>query len=274
MVCGLVSKGQAPAADFSGSVVAGCSPVVVVFKDLSTNNPKFWNWDFGNGQLSNQQNPTVTFYNPGTYTVTLVVRNNDGTNGVTKTNYITVNPSPTADFSSNLVTACLPAVLQFKDLSSPQAGTITAWEWDFGDGTKSAVQNPSKTYTAIGFYNVSLKVTSSTGCSGAVTKFRYIRVVSGVKAEFKDPVITTCVPPFTAAFTNETSGPGTLSYAWDFGNGNTSSAKDPAFTVPAAGTINVQLTATSEFGCSDVVRRPVQIKNNNTAFRHAGYRMP
>src|SRR5947207_911183 len=65
--------------EFTASQTAGCAPLAVSFRDLTTGNPRFWNWDFGNGTLSNVQSPSVTYSNPGTYTVTLVVRNADGT---------------------------------------------------------------------------------------------------------------------------------------------------------------------------------------------------
>src|SRR5687767_1686681 len=99
---------QVPVADFSGTPVTGCAPLVVTFKDQSTNNPRSWNWDFGNGQLSNVQNPVVVFSQPGVYSVTLVVKNASGTHGVTKTNYIRVNASPQADFSANITAGCVP----------------------------------------------------------------------------------------------------------------------------------------------------------------------
>lgn len=140
VLLGLIVKGQAPVANFSSSSVQGCSPLTVTFNDLSTGTPRSWNWDLGNGQLSSLQNPTVIYTNPGKYTVTLVVRNANGTNGITKTDFITVNRSPTADFASDLPTACFGATIQFFDRSVANEGTITKWEWDFGDGTSS----PSK----------------------------------------------------------------------------------------------------------------------------------
>lgn len=125
-----VGKAQVPVADFSANVTEGCLPLQITFKDASSGSPKFWNWDFGNGQLSNQQNPTTIFTTPGKYTIKLVVRNSDGTNGITKTDYITINPSPTADFTSDKSFTCLPTGIQFSDRSTANAGTITKYEWD------------------------------------------------------------------------------------------------------------------------------------------------
>src|SRR5688500_5408162 len=117
LLCGLLTSAQAPVADFSASVTSGCSPLVVQFKDLSKGSPKFWNWDLGNGQLSNQQNPTAV-YSPGKYTITLVVRNSDGTDGITKTDLIVSNPSPQSEFKADITTACLPATITFNDISA------------------------------------------------------------------------------------------------------------------------------------------------------------
>ncbi|HSB93430.1 MAG TPA: PKD domain-containing protein, partial [Flavitalea sp.] len=155
--------GQAPVADFIISDSAGCAPLVVSFKSTSTGNPTFWNWDFGNGQLSTLENPVTTYSAPGKYTVQLVVRNADGTNGITKTDIITVYASPLASFSADRRNSCLPGSIQFTDLSTDPGGTITNWEWNFGDTTTSTVQNPLHTYNNVGFYGVSLKVTSSNG---------------------------------------------------------------------------------------------------------------
>src|SRR5262245_655057 len=69
---------QAPVANFSADKIEGCSPLTVRFTDQSTNTPTSWVWDFGNGQLSSQQNPTVNFSQPGSYTITLIVKNSFG----------------------------------------------------------------------------------------------------------------------------------------------------------------------------------------------------
>lgn len=245
--------------DFSADKTSGCAPLSVSFKDLTTGNPKFWNWDFGNGTLANVQNPTVSFPQPGTYTVTLVVRNADGTNGVTKNNYITVYPSPTAGISANITTGCVPVDIQFTDKSSAGSGNIVSWQWNFGDGTTSTEQNPKKSFTTTGFYDVALTVTSSSGCKSTAGYSRYIRIVPGVKAEFDKSISSSCKAPYNVNFINQTSGPGNMSYQWDFGNGNGSSQTNPTFTYANAGTYNVTLTANSEFGCSGTVTKPLTL---------------
>ncbi|MEO5997228.1 MAG: PKD domain-containing protein [Chitinophagaceae bacterium] len=266
LLLGLLVKSQIPVADFTADVTTGCAPLIVNLTDASSRDPKFWNWDLGNGQLSNKQNVQVVYYVPGVYTISLVARNANGTNGITKTNYITVNPSPQVQFSVDYNTACLPANIQFKDESVANAGSLSSWAWNFGDGTTSTQQNPVKAYNAIGFNTISLTVTNSTGCSNTMSKNRFVRIVSGVNAAFKDPVAQVCKPPYNLNFMNETSGPGNLSYNWDFGNGNTSTSKDPVINVATSTPLNVQLIAQSDLGCKDTIKRTISVGSILTTF--------
>jgi len=269
LLCFLLSslaKAQPPVANFNANVYSGCAALTVTFSDQSTGNPKFWNWDFGNGQLSNLQNPIVTFSNPGTYTITLVVKNNDGVDGITKFNYITVNPSPQAAFTSSSTLACAPSVINFFDNSTDSVGTIVAWKWTFSDGTTYNTQNVAKVFTTPGFYDVNLLVTSSTGCLGGTGVNRYIRIVSGLAVDFVNSDPQTCRPPFPVNFTNQTSGPGILNYNWDFGNATTSTVTDPSTIYNTAGTYTIKLKAQSTLGCQDSVQKTVTFNSKNTAF--------
>src|SRR5215471_8252129 len=67
-----------PHANFSASPLSGCSPIVVNFTDQSTGNPTQWKWDLGNGVISFLQNPSATYFTPGTYNVKLIVSNSFG----------------------------------------------------------------------------------------------------------------------------------------------------------------------------------------------------
>lgn len=93
--------GCAPVADFSGTPTSGCNPLTVDFTDLSTNNPTSWSWNFGDGNSSTDQNPSHQYTAQGSYTVSLTAQNDYGQDTETKTDYITVNDVPTADFSSS-----------------------------------------------------------------------------------------------------------------------------------------------------------------------------
>lgn len=148
VLSGLFVHAQTPVANFTGTPLSGCSPLIVVFQDLSSGNPTSWNWDFGNGNTSTLQNPTASYFTPGTYTVQLTATNANGSNTLTRTQYVTVYEPPAVSFSANNTSGCFPLRVQFTDLSTPGIGnTNVSWNWDFGNGITSTLQNPFITYT-------------------------------------------------------------------------------------------------------------------------------
>ena len=161
---------------------------------------------------------------------------------------------------------CLPSVIRFTDASTTTSGGIVSWRWNFGDGTTSTDRNPTHTYTANGFYNVSLHVKNAAGCEVGTTKFRYIRIVSGVKADFTTLPPPTCSPPFAVQFKNETSGPGVLTYDWNLGNNTTSGNSNPAGLYNSSGNYPIRLIVTSNFGCADTINKNITVSGFATGF--------
>ncbi len=162
---------QPPTADFSAS----CPGLTCAFTDGSTDadgTVVAWSWKFGDSSpdsTSTAQNPTHTYAAPGTYTVTLVVTDDDGATSTPASRQLTVSPAnqgPTAEFSF----ACVELVCQFTDASTDPDGTIASRSWSFGDGTNSALTNPAHAYISKGTYNVRLQVTDDDGATGEVTK--------------------------------------------------------------------------------------------------------
>jgi serine protease AprX len=86
----VVDEPTPPVADFSATPTSGDLPLAVQFTDLSTGNPTSWSWTFGDGGTSTQSNPTHTYTVAGTYTVSLAVTNQHGSDVETKTDYIVV----------------------------------------------------------------------------------------------------------------------------------------------------------------------------------------
>jgi S-layer protein (TIGR01567 family) len=159
-----------PVANFSTNVSQGYAPLSVRFTDLSRN-ATAWNWNFGDGAYSTEQNPMHTYSSAGNYIVNLIVSNGKGTNS--KTSNITVEPAkilPVADFSSNTTGGYSPLFVQFSDLSQ----NIAARNWAFGDGTTSTEQNPMHIYSVIGTYTVNLTVING---NGTASKFSTITVL-------------------------------------------------------------------------------------------------
>jgi gliding motility-associated-like protein len=259
----------AQTANFTAAVTSGCSPLVVNFQDQSTGNPTSWFWDFGNGATATLQNPSTTYFTPGTYTVKLTVTNAQGSNTLTRTQYITVYGKPAVNFTVSDSTACFPHHAQFTDLSTASAGTVNnAWLWDLGDGSQQTQQNPLHTYTTTGNYTVTLKITNDKGCYSVVTKQAYIRIAGGVVSGFTNTQPAICRPPFNISFTNNSTGPGALSWFWDFGDGNTATQQSPVHTYNSPGNYTVTLATTSSDGCSDTLRKisVLNIQDIHTVF--------
>ena len=255
LLCWLMSAKAQLTANFTASPVSGCAPLIVHFTDQSTGNPTQWRWDLGNGTTSFLQNPSVTYFNPGLYSIKLVVRNAAGADSITRTEYIRIFPRPQVDFSVSNTTGCYPLSVQFNDLSTSASGTVTSWQWDFGDGFGSTEQNPSHTYTSSGNYNVTLQVRNSHGCVQTLSRPAFIRINSGVQANFTNTSPNTCTAPVNIAFTNTSVGTGTISYQWNFGDGSTSTESNPTHQYQTAGSYTVTLIALNSQGCRDTLVR-------------------
>ena len=164
-----------PVAEFYASPTSGTAPLAVQFTDASTNAPTAWSWTFGDGGTSDQQHPSHTYNEPGTYTVSLTATNAGGSDTKTKTGHITVTAPilpPVAGFWASPTTGTAPLTVQFTDAST---NAPTAWSWNFGDGRTSIAQSPSHTYSTAGTYTVALTVTNAGG-SDTETKNGYITV--------------------------------------------------------------------------------------------------
>lgn len=260
VVC--VTVDPAPIAAFNATTV--CSGTATNFNNTSNANggPPItnYNWDFGDGNTSTAQNPTHTYAAPGTYNVTLQVSNGTGCSD-NITQQVTVEPDPTANFTS--VLACPGQASNFTDQSVVGGGgTITGWNWDFGDGNTSTAQNPSNNYANPGNYNVTLTVTTAGGCTGTITL--PVTVPDVPTANFS--AITVCEGTATPFTDLSTIGTGAIAtWNWDFGDGNTSTAQNPSHTYAAGGNYNVTLTVSSGGGCTDQITIPITVDNSPIA---------
>ena len=165
-----------PGANFIATPTNGTAPLTVQFTDTSTNSPTSWNWTFGDGGTSTAQNPSYTYTTPGIYTVTLNATNAGGSKITTKTGFITVlllSP-PVANFTATPTSGTAPLTVQFTDEST---NSPTSWNWTFGDGGTSTLQNPTHTYTSTWPYNVGLTVANAKG-SATTVQTGYVNVTS------------------------------------------------------------------------------------------------
>ncbi|MBI5219922.1 MAG: PKD domain-containing protein [Bacteroidia bacterium] len=247
-------------ADFTANRISGCSPLIVQFTDLSTppGSIVFRKWIFGNGNFSSAQNPQASYGDPGAYDVTLIISDGVDFDTIIKHDFITVFHDPLPDFTTlSPNSGCKPLQVDFKDSTQQADGAIIFWEWDFGDGITNNDTNPVHTYPLAGTYPVSLHVIDVNGCGNAKLYLNYIHVSETPFPAFSANATHDCSVPFQVNFSNTSTGNGTLTYQWDFGDSATSETANPAHTYTDFGSYNVELIVTDGSGCKDTL-----VKNN------------
>jgi PKD repeat protein len=248
-------------ANFSENPASGQVPLVVQFTDSSTGGPVSWNWNFGDGSTSSTQNPSHTFNSAGNFTVTLTVANGTGQTSskssvITATN-ATATPV-TANFSANPSSGQAPLTVQFTDQST---GPVTNWNWSFGDGATSLVQNPSHTYGNTGSFTATLTVNGSSGQTSSTSHTITVTniAVTPVSANFSaNP--SSGQAPLTVQFTDQSTGPVT-GWNWNFGDGATSTAQNPSHTYNNAGSFTATLTVNGSSGQTSSTSRTITVTN-------------
>ncbi|NPD48291.1 PKD domain-containing protein, partial [Lentimicrobium sp. S6] len=231
------------------------------FSDFSNPNETniiAWYWNFddpgsGSNNVSFVQNPTHKFSQTGAYHVSLTVSNEQlCSDTIVKQVLYTTQPLP--DFSFD--TVCFGDTTHFTDITATEAQSILLWEWDFGDGTTSAQQNPSHRYAADGVYQVKLKILNNSYCTDSIIKDVLVREL---------PIISfapdsTCINQ-EVTFVDESisGGESIIAWFWDFGDGTTSTDESPLHTFTEAGTYTITHSVENNFGCTQVATAPFYV---------------
>lgn len=235
-----------PVADFTADTTRGCFPINVNFTNTATANEPIasYRWDFGDGNISSQANPSHTYTLEGEYNVQLVVVTVSGCiDTIVRNNFIRAGSKPNAEFSATPDTVCLYAPVGFVN----QTDISDQWFWQFGDGGISTEMSPQYTYGDTGLFTVNLIVWNK-GCADTVEKIDYI-YVSPPDARFN--VVRDCSNPYQVQFVDTSLAPDT--WFWNFGDGDSSYTQNPNHTFSAKGTYNVSLTVTDTIsGCFDI----------------------
>ncbi len=246
-------------ADFEVQSTSGCSPWSVQFADSSISAFN-WLWNFGDGNISTQQNPVHVYQTPGNYQVTLITQDTTGCTSVfTSPVPLQVQQPPVASFNIVNASGCAPFPVSFTNSS---AGAIN-YIWYFGDGDSSTSVNPIHIYDTSGVYYVTLVAINADGCTDTLTSQNPLNIGVPPQASFSISGNQGC-SPLPVSFNNSSYGTNSATvYHWDFGDGNTSSLQNPVHTYQTPGIYSVSLTLINGGICVDsmVISNAVSVSN-------------
>ena len=252
-----------PSVNFIADITTGCNPLTVNFTDhtnVSKDNIATWQWDFGDGILSAQQNPSHTFTAFDKYNISLKVVNNTGCIGSARKDDYIVNNTIAAGFTYKVSANCTPKNIIFQNTSTSN-GTIK-YLWNFGDGKIATIPNPTHSYDSGGVYKVKLIVNSLQGCTDSA--WYSITVKNAVSANFTSNIRIACKAPVIATFSNSILSGNT--YYWKFGDSTTSTVSNPIHTYTDTGNYTVKLVVKNLNGCSDSLTKINFIKIQKPLF--------
>jgi PKD repeat protein len=268
----------------SGAPLGGIVPLTVAFTASASGGtgPYTYEWDFGDGGTSTEQNPSHTYVSPGTFAASCTATDSLSNTGTSPDVDVTATGA-VVGFSVGTGVDVLLLLLGTAPLVASASGTPLAgeiplevdftggatggsppytWAWTFGDGGTSTEQSPTHTYTVPGVYTAQLVVTDSnlnTANAPPIT----VTVTTDLAAA---PTATPSagLAPLTVAFEANASGGTTpYTYAWNFGDGDTSTSENPSHTYDYAASYVVTLVVTDDVG--DTVTKILSVTASSLA---------
>ena len=244
-----------PVAVIGASALSGKTPLTVDFSAEGSNDTDGtilgYEWTFGDGSIETTASASYTYLVPGTYVVTLSVRDNNGAVTTESTSVsVANNLPPTAAAVAAPSTGKAPLAVSFDgSTSSDEDGNIVSWAWDFKDGGTATGEVAVHTFTTVGTYEVELTATDDNGDADTTT------VTVQVNAPQAPVAVANATPDgtkaplgvlFSSAGSTDNDG-SIIGYSWDFGDSSPlSTSVNPSHLYTAAGTFNATLTVTDD----------------------------
>lgn len=248
---------ESPQVDFN--VFDLCEGEIATFNDLTPQSVNdsivSWNWDFGDGNFSTEQNPQYFYGSTGSFLVTLDVQTAHCSGSDTMT--VSVQDAPVAQIAQDILSGCSPLTVQFTNNSD----TAFVYHWNMGDGYEVETIDLQHTFYNTGStdttYMITMEALNAFGCGSTDTL--YVTVHPGSIAGFLDDNNPPGCSPFAAFFVNTSQN--AIGYFWDLGDGTTSNLVNPTHTyVNTTGVIityDITLIAYNSNGCNDTITQPI-----------------
>ena len=237
------------AASFTYSPNSPALSQSIQFTDTSAGSPTSWSWSFGDGSTSMSRNPAHAFAAAGSYSVTLTASNATSSSSATRTVTVAANPSVVAAFTVSPAAPAEGQSVQFVDAST---GSPTAWSWNFGDGSTSALQNPTHSFATTGSYSVTLVASNASSSSSATNVVTVAANPGDLAASFTFSLSSPKIGD-TVQFTDTSTG-SPLIWLWNFGDDTTSMIQNPSHAYSTLGSKTVTLTVSNGSGSNSASR--------------------
>ncbi|MEP2771248.1 MAG: PKD domain-containing protein [Fulvivirga sp.] len=249
-----ITTDQAPDIDFTTSFPISCVSNPIVFTAVSSaDDIQFYDWDFGDGNTSTDENPSHTYASPGTYDVKLSVTDADPCENFTLGS-ITIYEDPVSSFDPPSGVVCNNQTVTFTNTTPDSFEGNESFEWQVDGVTVSTSRDLDYEFTTGGTFEVKL-ITSIPGCSDET--IQNFDVTEGPSPNFI--VSDGCVGTLFD-FINTTTGDNIVAYQWDFDNGFMSSEENPdPFEYDSPGTYNVTLSTENAAGCITSIEKSLTV---------------
>jgi parallel beta-helix repeat protein len=229
-----------------------------------------YTWDFDDGNISYEQNPTHQYGDDGAYHVTLIVKDDDGATDSISKDVIVSNVPPVAD-ANGPYSGYVYQLIQFYGSGSYDLdGAIVSYDWNFGDGHIGTGVNPTHTYTSTGTFIVTLTVEDDDG--DADTNYSVAVIYT-----YQYPPVADADGPYEGQvgesiqfYGSATGGSKPYSWHWTFGDGHISNIQNPTHSYDEAGVYSVVLKVTGNNGKSDSDTTTATIHPADTLIADAG----
>lgn len=251
---------------------SGCEPFnanfLSIYTDsvLTTVSEYLWLWDDGSlPEITDEVSVSHTFLNNGTYNVTLIAANDLGCSD-TATVVVNVSERPTAGILADDLLICYPDQGQFSDNSTTAPGqNIATYHWLNEQNVQGSDFDFTTSYASTFSDTILHWVTDDAGCVSdtAILVVQAARVTANFIAV---PEICSGIPFIFNS--TQTNGTGPFTYAWDFGDGTTSTIANPSHTynVDNSTTFTPTLTVTDSYGCQSVKEQEIYVPIPNAGF--------
>ena len=247
-----------PIARIAANTVSGTVPLNVDFTGSDSSDDKGivrYSWNFRDGNSANTADTEHTFDEVGTYDVSLIVTDDEGlsASGTLRITVIEANAAPVARATASDVSGTVPLTVDFIGDRSTDDEGITAYAWNFKDGSTANTQNTRHTFEMAGTYRVSLRVTDTGGLTSETTVSINVN-----EAENESPNAVASAStlsgdaPLQVDFSgsNSSDDNGIASYNWNFPGGSSSSA-NTTYIFQNSGVYTIELTVMDDEGLTD-----------------------